>query len=164
MRSLLILLMVAVVPAHAARAASMFDEGHTHFSLGLGNGYAFNQNYLVFSAGATYYLVDGLGMGFSVENWSGASPGITKFSPYVQYVFDQGQDLKPYVGGFYRQSTVSGQPNIRSVGGRAGINYMSGSNAYISFGLVYESYLDCKSTQSQDCSQSYPDVGITFGF
>lgn len=142
----------------------MFGEGRTHFALVAGNGYAFNDNYLVVGVSATYYVRDGLGVGLSVESWSGADPAIIKYSPSVQYVFYQASAVQPYVGGFYRHTAVSGLASIESVGGRAGIYYASGSNAYFSVGMVYESYLDCSTAVYTSCSSTYPDISLAFAF
>ena len=142
----------------------MFGQGRTHFSLVAGNGYAFDNNYFVFGASATHYVIDGLGVGLSIENWSGGDPGITKYSPFVQYVFYQASSVQPYVGGFYRHTSIGGLPGINSVGGRAGIYIASAPNAYMSAGIVHETYLDCQSTLYRSCSLTYPDISITFGF
>ena len=100
----------------------------------------------------------------SLENWSGADPGITNYSPFVQYVIYQASVVQPYVGMFYRHSSVSGQPSFDSVGGRAGIYYSSGANAYLGIGMVYESYLDCTTAVYGSCSSTYPEITLAFGF
>lgn len=161
---LTMLLALAAFPANAAEVGGIFGQGRTSFSLMAGNGYAFDKNYLVIGASATYYVLDGLGVGLSFENWSGGDPSITKYAPLVQYVFYRTSPVKPYLGGFYRHTNVSGQPSINSVGGRAGIYYSSGSNGYVGFGLVYESYLDCANAGYSPCSSTYPEISLTFVF
>jgi hypothetical protein len=158
------LLLFSAFPVHAAGMAGVFGQGRTQFSLVGGNGYAFDNNYFVIGASVSYYVLDGLGVGLSVEKWSRGNPGITKYSPFVQYVFSQGSSVTPYVGAFYRHTVVDGLPDINSVGERAGINIVSGSNAYISFGFVQEVYLNCQRTVYRTCSETYPDFGITIGF
>lgn len=158
------LLMLAASPLHAAGEGGMFGQGRTQFSLVAGNSYAFDNNYVVIGASATYYVLDGLGVGLSFENWSGDDPGITKYAPFAQYVFYQASSVQPYVGGFYRHTAISGLPGIDSVGARAGIYIASGTNAYVSAGFVHESYLDCREAVYRSCSVSYPDVTLTFGF
>jgi hypothetical protein len=157
-------LVVTAFPANAAGGGAMFAQGRTHFSLLAGNGYAYDNSYLVIGASATYYVIDGLGVGLALENWSGSDPGITKYSPFVQYVVYQASVVQPYVGAFYRHSTVSGQPSYDSVGGRAGIYYASGANAYFGIGMVYESYLDCTTAVYVSCSSTYPEITLAFGF
>jgi hypothetical protein len=161
---LTMLLILTAFPASASDEAGMFGQGRTNFSLVAGNGYAFDSSYLVVGASATYYVLDGLGVGLSLENWSGADPGITKYAPFVQYVIYQASVVQPYLGGFYRHSSVSGQPSFESVGARAGFYIASGSNAYVSVGMVYESYLDCSNTVYSSCSSTYPEIGLTFAF
>lgn len=157
-------LLLSALPVHAAGVAGMFGQGRTQFSLGGGNGYAFGNNYFVIGASVSYYVLDGLGIGLSVEKWSRGNPGITKYSPFAQYVFFQGSSVMPYVGAFYRHTVVDGLPDINSVGERAGINIVSGSNAYISFGFVQEVYLNCQKAVYRTCSETYPDFAVTFGF
>ena len=161
---LAMLLLVCALFPMTASGEGAFGQGRTHVSLVAGNGYAFNDNYLVIGASASYYVLDGLGVGLSLENWSGADPGITKYAPFVQYVVYQASVVQPYLGGFYRHTNISGQPSIESVGARLGIYISSGSNAYAGIGMVYESYLDCDPAVYSSCSSSYPEVSITFGF
>ena len=161
---LAMLLLCAALPVHAGGIAEMFRQGRTQFSLMGGNGYAFDKNYFILGASVSYYLLDGLGVGLSFENWSGNAPGITKYAPFAQYVFYQISTVQPYVGGFYRHTVVGGLPGINSVGERAGINIASGSNAYFSLGFVQEVYLDCQNTVYRKCRESYPELGFAFGF
>lgn len=165
-RSLLTLLLIlAVMPAQAAGAGGVFGQGRTQFSLMGGNGYAFDKSYFVIGASVSYNVLDGLGMGLSLERWSGGDPGITKYAPFVQYVFYQpSSSVLPYVGAFYRHTMIAGLPDINSVGERAGISIASGSNAYINLGFVQETYLDCQKTIYRSCSATYPDLGLTMAF
>ena len=141
------LLGLSAFPVCAAAEGGMFGQGRTQFSLMVGNGYAFDNNYFVIGASVSHYVLDGLGVGLSFENWSGGGPGITKYAPFAQYVFYQTSSIQPYVGGE-----------------RAGINVAAGSNAYISFGFVQEVYLDCQATVYRSCRETYPDLSFTFGF
>ena len=161
---LTVLLVSTALPASAAEVGAMFGQGRTHFTLVAGNGYAYDNSYLVIGASGTYYVLDGLGVGLSVESWSGADPGITNYSPFVQYVIYQASVVQPYLGGFYRHSSVSGQPSFDSVGARAGFYLSSGSNAYLGAGMVYESYLDCSTAVYSSCSSTYPEITLTFAF
>lgn len=160
----LMLLVLSAFPAGVARAGEMFGQGRAHFSLVGGNGYAFDNNYFVIGASASYYALDGMGVGISFENWSGGTPGISKYAPFVQYVFFQTTSVQPYVGAFYRHTSVDGLPGIDSVGGRAGVYIASGPNVYVSVGIVHESYINCQESVYRACSESYPDFGFTIGF
>ena len=162
---LTMLLFVSALPADAAVVAGMYAQGRTQFSLVGGNGYAYNNDYLFIGVSASYYVIDGLGVGMSFEKWSNGDPGITKYAPFVQYVFYQSSSsVQPYVGAFYRHTMVDGLSDINSFGERAGINIRSGSNAYISFGFVQEVYLNCDEAVYITCRETYPELGITFGF
>lgn len=154
----------AAAPATAADVAGAFGKGHMGFILSGGTGYAFDQTYFVLGLGASYYLIDGLNVGLSVESWSGADPHIYKVTPSVQYVFYQVPTVKPYIGAFYRRAYVQGQPDTDSVGGRAGAYVQAGRNAYIGGGVVYESYLDCNKAVYVSCSNTYPELSFTFVF
>ena len=161
---LMMLLLLAALPVHAAGAGGMFGQGRTHFSLMAGTAYAFDNSYMLIGASASYYVLDGLGIGLAVENWSGADPAITKVSPFAQYVFALGTSVRPYIGGFYRHTTIAGSPSLNSVGGRAGIYIRSSPNSAIGIGLVQESYLDCNEATYRSCSSSYSEISIAFGF
>ena len=157
---LAMLLLFSALPVHAA---GMFGQGRSQFSVMMGNGYAFDNSYFLLGGSASYYVFDGLGVGLSFEKWSGNNPGITKYSPFVQYVFYQASTVQPYVGGFYRHTVVDGLPDINSVGERAGINIASGDNAYVSLGFVQEVYLDCRNSVFSKCRETYSELGFTFG-
>jgi len=151
-------------PATAADVAGAFSKGRTHFFVTAGNGYAFDESYLVLGVGLSYYLIDGLNVGLSFESWSGSDPGMNKITPSVQYVFHQNQTLKPYVGGFYRRAYIDGLPDINSTGARAGVYFTAGRNAYIGIGAVYESYIDCNESVYRSCNDTYPEVSFTIAF
>jgi hypothetical protein len=144
--------------------AGAFSRGRVHFAVTAGSGSAFDESYFVFGVGASYYVLDGLGVGIHYESWSGGDPDITKFTGSVQYVFHQMQTVKPYLGGFYRRTDVSGLPDLDSIGGRAGVYIGAGRNAYLGLGLVYESYLDCSETIYRSCDSTYGEVTFTIAF
>lgn len=154
----------AIAPAAAVDVAGVFGQGRTHFSVVAGNGYAFNDNYLVLGVGASYYVLNGLNLGLYVESWSGGSPTMTKVTPSLQYVFYQVPRVQPYVGVFYRRAYIQDYQDLDSVGGRAGVYIAAGRNAYFGAGAVYESYRDCNKAVYVDCSDTYPEITLTFAF
>lgn len=149
---------------HAAGVGGAFGEGRSQFSLVAGNAYAFDNNYFVLGGSASYYVKDGLAVGLSLENWSGGGPGITKYAPFVQYVFNRESPMQLYVGGFYRHTSISGLPGVNSVGERAGAMMAAGTNAFLSVGIVHETYLDCQVPVYRVCSETHPDMNVTIGF
>lgn len=160
---------ILTLAASAATAADVgvagaFSRGRTHFVATAGSGSAFDESYFVLGLGASYYLVDGLSVGVHYESWSGGDPDITKITGSLQYVFHEVQVAKPYLGGFYRRTNVDGLPDLDSVGGRAGVYLGAGRNAYIGFGVVYESYLDCNETQYRSCDSTYAELTFTLAF
>ena len=142
-------------------SAGIFLKGSSSVSLIVGSGRAFNQNYTVIGAGFSHYVIDGLSLGLTAETWSGASPSITKYSPHVQYVL-QTERIKPYLGTFFRRASVDGQADIDSVGYRAGVYFDTRSNVYMSAGVVHEEYRDCVETPLFSCSDTYPEVVLSF--
>lgn len=68
------------------------------------------------------------------------------------------------IGASVSHYVLDGLPDINSVGERAGINITAGPNAYASFGFVQEVYLNCQELVYQTCRETYPELGITFGF
>lgn len=163
----LILALILVLSSSTATVDSLadsFSQGRVQFSLLAGNGSAFDQQYFVLGVGITNYLLDGLGAGIDIEKWSGSDPGIIKYSPFIQYVFKPLRDTRPYIGGFYRLTDVDTLPDVTSVGARAGVYFSSFRNTYVSAGIVYESYLDCRETIYSRCNETYPDLSFTVGF
>jgi hypothetical protein len=151
-------------PASAQSAAGSFAKGRTHFVATAGTGYAFDESYLVLGAGVSYYLIDGLNAGLAFEYWSGSDPKMTKITPSVQYVFYQVQAVKPYVGAFYRRTSIDGLDDLNSLGARAGAYIRVGGNAYLGVGAVHESYLDCESNVYRKCDSTYAEISVTFAF
>lgn len=161
---LAVLLVLSTLPVCAAAVGGMFMEGRSQFSLVTGNAYAFDRNYFVIGGSVSHYVADGLGAGLSLERWTGESPAITKFSPFVQYIFSPLLAARPYVGGFHRHTRIDGLPAINSTGVRAGVLMASESNAFVSFGIVHETYQDCQAGIYGVCSETNPEVGIIFAF
>lgn len=155
---------VATASGGGGSVGGAFSKGRTHFVVTAGNGYAFDESYLVLGLGVSYYVIDGLNVGLSLESWSGADPGMNKITPSVQYVFHQNPRLSPYVGGFYRRAYVDGLPDINSMGARAGLYFIAGRNAYIGVGAVYESYIDCNTSVYRSCDDIYPEISFTVAF
>ena len=141
-----------------------FSKGRTHFFITAGNGYAFDESYLVLGVGLNYYVIDGLNVGLSLESWTGSDPNMIKVTPSMTYVFHQNPKVNPYVGGFYRRAYVDGLPDINSVGARAGVYLTAGRNAYFGIGAVYESYIDCNKTTYGSCNDTYPELSFTIAF
>ena len=157
---------LATSPACAAELAGAFGQGRVHVAAAVGSGSAFDQSYLILGVGASYYLLDGLNVGLFVESWTGASPHLTTVTPSVQYVLYQVPTVKPYLGVFYRRTSIEDRADINSDGVRAGVYIQAARNAYIGFGGVYESYLDCNNARTvfKSCSTTYPEVSLTFAF
>ena len=160
------LVICSVAPAHAQVSASagVFNRGNVHGSVIAGYGSAFNDDYAVFGLGVNYYVIDGLAVGGNIETWRGGEPSLTKLTLSTQYVFYQVPNLKPYLGAFYRRTYISGLDDLNSYGARAGAYLQLGRNAYLGLGGVYEAYADCNESRYRSCSDTYPEVSLTFAF
>jgi hypothetical protein len=154
----------AQATAQSVGVAGGFSKGKTHLVATAGTGYAFDESYLVLGLGASYYLFDGFNVGLFYESWTGSNPKLTKITPSVQYVFYQVQHVKPYVGAFYRRTSISGLDDLDSAGGRAGAYLQVGRNAYLGLGAVYESYIDCNTATYRKCNSTYGEASLTFAF
>ncbi|MDH3343234.1 MAG: hypothetical protein OEM07_05880, partial [Gammaproteobacteria bacterium] len=105
--------------------AAPFAKGDIGISVLIGSGRAFYDNYTIVGAGVGYYVADGLRLGINAETWLGGDVSINKVSPQLQYVFSREKKLKPYIGTFYRRTTIEGFDDLNSAGARAGV-YLSG--------------------------------------
>ena len=164
--AILLLIIVFVFQAANADAAGRdpFGAGSSRVTVIVGNGYAFDNSYLIIGVGAAYFVADGLDVGIDLESWTGSSPGITKVSPRLDYVFNTAGPLRPYAGVFYRRTMISGQNDLDSIGGRAGLYFISGKGIYVGAGLVYESYLSCQTSVYSSCEDTYPEFVVAFSF
>ena len=162
-RTLPLLFAIAVtVMAHGARAQGMFDQGRVRVGAMVGAVSSFNQTYFLLGASLGYFVLPGLEVGASFDTWLGNSPNVTRVAPELRYVLDIVDVVKPYLGGFYRRWIVGdGIRDLDSVGGRGGLIFVQGQNAFIQAGAVYEHYV---SSCDVDCSNWYPEIGIALVF
>jgi hypothetical protein len=156
----------AAAPSTASAPAKRdaFSSGTKRLTVVVGNGYAFDNSYLIIGVGAGYFVANGLDLGLDLEYWTGSSPNITKVSPRLDYVFNTGGALRPYAGVFFRRTLIEGLEDLDSIGGRAGLFFMSGKGVYVGAGLVYESYLSCDAATYSSCNDTYPEIVIAFSF
>jgi len=150
------LVICTALPAGAA--GDPFAEGSVRMSVILGNGYAFDESYTVFGVGAGYFVAKGLELALDGESWSGGSPGITKVSPGLRYVFSTGGAMRPYAGAFYRRTAIENYDDLDSYGGRAGLYFLFGQGGYFGLGGVYEKYLSCNESVYRSCTETYPEL------
>jgi hypothetical protein len=157
------LLLCATLPADAA-GRDPFAEGSMRVSVIVGNGYTFDQSYLVVGVGFGYFVATGLELGLDAESWSSGTPGITKISPALRYVVPTNSTIRPYIGAFYRWTMIENHDNLNSVGGRAGIYLLSGQGSYFGAGIVYEKYLSCDEAVYSTCSSTYSEIIFAIAF
>lgn len=156
------LVALTVFAAIPAVTAGPFDQGKTHFSLVIGAGTAFNQSYTIVGGGLDYFVLHGLQLGVDAQAWYGGDNSIYKVSPQLRYVLDTGSSLKPYVGAFYRKTFIENFDNLESTGGRVGAYINTGASTQMSAGYVFENYLNCDNSVFNNCSDSYPELTISF--
>jgi len=157
------LLICPALPADAA-GRDPFADGSMRASVLVGNGYAFDESYLVVGVGFGYFFAKGLELGLDFESWSSGNPGITKISPALRYVVPTNSAIRPYVGAFYRWTQIENYDDLTSTGGRAGIYVISGQGSYFGAGMVYEKYLSCDEKVYLSCSDTYPEIIFAIAF
>ena len=147
-------------------AAGLFSPGRVELLAGGGYGSFNNNDYLILLLGANYYLWEGVSAGLTAETWVGSQPQVYDVSPQIRDVLiDVPWKYKPYVGTFYRRTVYNRlfKP-LDSVGGRAGLVFPLSSRSYLTAGLAYEHYFACDTSVFSSCDQTYPEVGVAFGF
>ena len=164
MLTVLIVLLLCAVPAAEAAGRDPFADGSRRASILIGNGYAFNESYLVIGVGVGYFAANGLELALDFESWTGSEPGITKLSPSVRYVIPTSGALRPYVGVFYRRTMIEKHDDLNSTGGRAGLYLLSGQGSYFGAGMVYEKYLSCDQKVYVSCTETYPEIIVAIAF
>ena len=158
MLAVLTILHLCSTPPAGAAAGDPFADGSRRASILIGNGYAFDESYVIIGVGVGYYVAKGLELGLDGEWWTGSDPGITKISPSLRYVIPTGGVLRPYVGAFYRRTMIEKHDDLNSIGGRAGLYFVSGQGSYFGAGAVYEKYLSCDEKVYLSCSDTYPEI------
>jgi hypothetical protein len=168
-RTITLLLALAILLLHTAppvQAADRdpFADGSMRLSVLVGNGYAFDESYLVIGVGFGYFVANGLELGLEGESWSSGTPGITKISPALRYVIPTNSAIRPYIGAFYRRTMIESYDDLDSVGGRAGVYFLSGRGSYFGAGMVYEQYLSCNKVIYHSCNDTYPEIIFAIAF
>ena len=144
-----------------------FSKSQTNFSVVIGSGSAFDDDYTILGLGVGYYVTNGLELGVDLQRWFSGEPTITKVSPQIRYVFTEPKTIKPYVGAFYRRTSYDDYNGIElddqdSFGYRAGAYFSTNNRVYIGAGVVYEEFKDC--SRFTDCSTTSPEILFTVSF
>jgi hypothetical protein len=138
-----------------------FDRGRFGLSAGAGTTSAFGQRYFAIGAGASYFVLDGVGIGLGAQVQWGDGPTITRTTPELRYVAQPlvGRwPVIPYVAVFYTHWFIGDAfADVDAVGTRGGLLYVSGS-IVLGLGVAYEHLV---SECMMDCSSVYPDITIS---
>lgn len=138
-----------------------FDRGK--FGLGIYGGTQSTLGHRYFAIGGSvgYYLLDGVEIGLGALEQFGEGPNIAKLTPSLRYVVQPlvgKSPVIPYVGTFYNHWFISsGVVDIDTLGGRAGLLFVSGK-LILGLGVAYEHVI---SECVMDCSSIYPDITIS---
>ena len=147
-----------------AAAAGPFDKGSARFSLLLGSGQAFGDDYTIIGIGVGYYAYNGLELGINLDSWQGGTPDINEVTPEIRYVFRNQSSIDPYVGALYRWTFISGLDDLTAYGLRAGVYITTGRTSYMGIGVAYIENTDCDERIYISCSETYPELSIAFTF
>lgn len=159
----MLLFAVLIFTPDFASATGPFDQGRMRVSIGGGTGGG-SADFVV-GLGFGYYVVDGLELGFDSDLWLGAEPNRLKLSPQMRYVFHMVPVVRPYIGTFYKHWFMGdGFDDIDTIGGRLGVFYVTGPRVFIGLGVVHEILLGCELEDSDECSETYPEFGISLTF
>jgi hypothetical protein len=180
MRSLAIITLLATT-ASAQPAATVpdeeppprptpFDQGRFGLSGGAGFSTAFGQRYFGVGLGATYYVLNGVGVGASTQVQWGDGPTILRVSPELRYVAQPlvyHWPVVPYVAGYYTHWFIGSMyEDVDAVGGRTGLLYVSGS-VVLGLGVGVEHVVNnCPRDDAGNavCNSIYPDLTIAVAF
>ena len=140
-----------------------FCQGTIGVSVMAGSVSAGSRDYIIFGAGVSYYVLDGLAVGLDGEVWLAEDPTVYTLTPQARYVLYFVPVVKPYVGAFYRHYFLTDEfDDIDSIGGRVGAYIVPGGGSYIGLGAVYEKQLGCEDNGFRDCDSWYPELTIGF--
>jgi hypothetical protein len=159
-----VMLLATLAWPDTARAVD-FEKGTTNVLLSVGFGSAAGDSYYSIGAGIGYYLFNGFAAGISAESRQGLEPDLTKVTPWLEYAFGLSSTVRPYVGAFYRHTSVSGYDDYETWGYRGGLYVRAGRNVWGYAGLVQEELIDCNGLPATvSCSDTYSEVGVVFSF
>ena len=144
--------------------ADMFGQGAKRFSLLVGRGQAFGDNYTITGLGFGYYVYDGLELAINWDSWQGGEPDINQITPEVRYVFRNQSSIAPYVGALYRWTSVSGFDDETAYGFRGGVYITAGRRSYIGLGAAYVKTTSCDESIYVSCSDTYPEISYAITF
>ena len=144
--------------------ADMFGQGTKRFSLLVGRGQAFGDNYTIIGLGLGYYVYDGLELAVNWDTWQGGEPDINQITPEVRYVFRNQSSIDPYVGALYRWTSISGFEDETAYGFRAGVYITTGRRSFIGIGAAYIETISCDERVYVSCSDTYPEFSFAVTF
>ena len=144
--------------------ADFFKKGDSGVGIVLGAGSSNGDSYSVVGVSADYFVLDGLSIGAGYRGWFGIDPSINQLTVSGNYYIPVTKKFHPYIGGFVRETFVSGEDDYESYGARGGIAITMSPNSYMSFGYIYEEYGNCTETIFRECSNSYPELVFSLAF
>jgi hypothetical protein len=153
-------------PARAQSAEAVYNpfaQSRVRASVVAGLSSSGDETYLILGGGAGYYLTDGLELGLDTDVWLIGDPTVWNVTPGLLYVFYMVPTVKPYLGTFYRHAFVFDSEDLDSIGGHAGLYFVTG-RVYLGVGAVYEHWLGCDDDSFTDCDAVYPELVLAFSF
>jgi len=144
--------------------ADFFEKGNSSVGVVLGAGSSNGESYSVVGISGDYFVLNGLSIGVGYRGWFGIDPTLNQLTVSTNYYIPLAKKFHPYIGGFVRETFVSGYEDYESYGARGGLAVTMSKNSYMSFGYVYEEYGNCEERVFSDCSSSYPELVFSLSF
>ena len=160
MKLFLLLFVFLIALSHA----DFFNKGNSSVGVVLGAGSSNGDSYSVAGISGDYFVLDGLSIGAGYRGWFGIDPTLNQLTVSTNYYVPVTNEFYPYIGGFVRETFVSGEDDYESYGARGGLAITMSRNSYMSLGYVYEEYGNCEETIFRECSSSYPELVFSLAF
>jgi len=148
----------ACVEAHAA------DQGSSSFGLTLAPWRQLDQTYTVLSGRIGHYFADDFEGSLGLEAWRGKDPSIYKVVPEIRYTMPLNPRARPYGALFVTRTFYDGLPDKNTFGARLGFAFTVNRGASLGVGIVTERISGCDSATYRKCSDTWPEIGLSFSY
>jgi len=160
----LIHFLFAAVSAAACAQGHAADQGASSFGLSLAPGRQLDQTYTVLSGRIGHYFADDFEGSLGLEAWRGKDPSIYKLVPEIRYTVPTNPRAKPYGALFISRTFYDGLPDKNTFGVRLGFAFAINRGASLGVGIVHERISGCDEGTYRHCSDTWPEIGLSFAY